>query len=217
MPTTFRGDNFDLRGDLTLADGAVDNAKVSPGADIARAKLNQDTAQKYIVPFYSMRVHDAIQTVLPSPSAADDLGFPATVTMGTVAPLLESYDLKTLTQTLYARFSFTLPPEYDAGETITARIRAGMKTNVADVSCTLDLEVFKADRDGGAGADLQTTTAPSMNNLTNADLDFDINESGLSPGDVLDCRLSVACVDAATATAVIAEILEVAFLLDIRG
>ncbi len=217
MPTTFRGNGFNFSGDLVLASGSVSDDKVQAGAGLQRAKLQQESLQKYIAPFTSMRVHDAIQTLLPSPSVADDLGFPATVTMGTVAPLIESHDLKTLTQTLYARFSFALPVEYVAGETVQVRIRAGMKTTPADGSCNLGLEVYKADRDGGAGGDIVQTSAQDMNNLANADLDFNIDESGLNPGDVLDCRLSVACVDSASATAVIAEILEVAFLLDIKG
>ncbi|NQT11149.1 MAG: hypothetical protein HQ582_00270 [Planctomycetes bacterium] len=206
-----------LSGDMRLGAGAVTNTDISASAEIARTKLAQDTAKKYIVPWSSFRVHDAIQTLLPSPSANDDLGFPATQTFGTVPWYLDTHDLKTTTNTLYARCCYELPAEYDSGETITLRIRGGMKTTIADGSATIDASVYKADRDGAVGADLCSTAAQSINNLANADKDFTITPSGLAAGDILDCRVALAVVDTATGTAVIGEVLEVAFLLDIRG
>jgi len=206
-----------LSGDMRLGAGSVTNADISASAEIARTKLAQDTAKKYIVPWSAFRVHDAIQTSLPSPSATDDLGFPATQTFGTVSWYLDTWDLKTTTTTCYARYCFVLPPEYDAGETITKRIRAGMKTTIADTTATIDVQVYKADRDGAVGADLCSTAAQDINNLTNADKDFVIAPAGLAGGDILDCRIALAVVDGATATAVIGEVLEVAYLLDIRG
>jgi len=206
-----------LSGDFVPGDGSITNGQISAAAEIARTKLEQNAAEKYIVPWSAFRVHDAIQTSLPSPSANDDLGFPATQTLGTVSWYLDTHDLKTTTTTCYARFCFELPPEYDGGETITLRIRGGMKTTIADGSATIDAEVYKADRDGAVGADLCSTAAQSINNLANADKDFTISPSGLAGGDILDCRIALAVVDTASGTAVIGEVLEVAFLLDIRG
>jgi hypothetical protein len=206
-----------LNGTMSVGDGAITNSQISASAAIARTKLAQDTAKKYVVPWSAFRVHDAIQTLLPSPSANDDLGFPATQTLGTVSWYLDTFDLKTTTTTLYGRFCFELPAEYDSGETMTLRIRGGMKTTVADGSATIDAQVYKADRDGAVGSDLCATAAQSINNLANADKDFTVTPSGLAGGDILDCRIALAVVDTATATAVIGEVLEVAFLLDIRG
>lgn len=206
-----------LNGDLRLGPGSVCNDDISASAEITRTKLEQNPAEEYIVPWSAFRVHDAIQTLLPSPSTTDDLGFPATQTFGTVSWYLDTHDLKTLTQTCYARFCYDLPAEYDAGETITLRIRAGMKTTISDTTATIDAEVYKADRDGAVGADLCSTAAQSINNLANADKNFTISPAGLFTGDTLDCRIALAVVDGATLTAVIGEILEVAYLLDIRG
>jgi hypothetical protein len=206
-----------LSGDMRVGTGTITNDTVSATAEIARCKLAQDTAKKFIVPWSSFRVWNAIQTLLPSPSANDDLGFPGTQTFGTVSWYLDTYDLKAATVTCYGRFCFELPAEYDSGETITVRLRGGMKTTIADGSATIDIEVYKADRDGAVGADLCSTAAQSINNLTNADKDFTITPSGLAAGDILDCRVALAVVDTATGTAVIGELLEVAFLLDIRG
>jgi hypothetical protein len=216
MAGTFIG-SAQLSGTFQVGVGSITDNEISSAAAIARLKLAQDTAKKFIVPWSAFRVHDAIQTPLPSPSANDDLGLPTTQTFGTVSWYLNTYDLKTTTTTCYARFCFELPPEYDDGETITLRIRGGMNTTVADGSATIDAEVYKADRDGAVGADLCATAAQSINNLTNADKDFTITPTGLVGGDILDCRIALAVVDTATGTAVVGEVLEVAFLLDIRG
>lgn len=217
MGAGFFNGTAQLSGDMRVGSGAITNEQISAGAAISRVKLAQDTGQKYIVPWSAFRVHDAIQTLLPSPSADDDLGFPVTQTLGTVSWYLDTFDLKTTTTTLYARFCFELPPEYDGGETITLRIRGVMKTTVSDTTATIDAELYKADRDGGVGGDLCITAAQDINNLTNADRDFTITPAGLVGGDILDCRIALAVVDGATGTAVIGEVLEVAFMLDIRG
>lgn len=208
---------FQQVGTLYPGEGTIVNSMVSAGAAIARSKLQQNALQKYIVPWSAFRVHDAIETLLPQPSANDDFGWPPTQTFGTVAPYLRSYDLKTLTQAVYARAQFYIPPEYDSGQTITLRIRAGMVTTVAGTSATIDAEVHKADRDGAVGADICATAAKSCNTLVTADYDFTITPTGIVPGDWFDFRLALSVVDAATGTAVIGCVYEVAFLLDIRG
>lgn len=206
-----------FNGELRVGAGAIGNNEVSAGAAIARSKLAQDTFQRYVVALTSLRVWNALETLLPQPPANDDLGWPATQTFGTVSPYLTTQDLKTLSTSLFARGQFTLPPEYDAGETVICQIRAGALTTVADTSLDLDLSCYEVDRDGGVGSDLCGTSAIDINNLTLADNQFTINATGLAPGDQLDFRLEVAVVDSATGTAVQAKITEVAFLLDIRG
>lgn len=205
-----------FNGEIRLSDGSVTNAKISSAADIVRSKMKQETAT-YIVPLTSLRVHDALESMLPNPSANDDLGWPTTQTMGTVSPYIESRDLKTLSTSLYARGQFQLPPEYDNGETVTLQIRAGALTTVSDTSLDLDVTCYEVDRDGGVGSDLCQTAAQSINSLTLADTSFTIDATSLASGDVLDFRIEVAVVDSATATAVKAKLTEVAFIIDIRG
>lgn len=207
-----------FNGEIRVPDGAISNAQISSAAAIARSKLAQNTEQVYVVPLTSLRVHDALESLLPQPSANDDLGWPSTQTFGTVTPYLETRDLASLSTSLYARGQFTLPPEYDAGETVKCRIRAGALTTVADTSLDLDLSAYEADRDGGvSGSDLCATPAIDINNLTLADNEFTITATSLSPGDQIDFRLEIAVVDSATGTVVKAKITEVAFLLDVRG
>lgn len=205
-----------FNGTIRVADGAISNAQVSSAADIVRSKMKQELA-KFILPLTSLRMHDDLASLLPNPSASDDLGFPVSQVFGTNSPLIESKDLKTLSTSLYARGGFVLPAEYDAGQSVTLRIRAGADTTVSDTSLDLDVELYEVDRDGGVGSDLCQTAAQSINNLTLADKDFTINPTGLAAGDQLDFRVEVAVVDSATATVVKAKITEIAFLIDIRG
>lgn len=204
-------------GTVRLEDGSVTNGSISASADIARSKMAQEINAKYIVPLHSLRVWDNLAAILPNPSAADDIGFPATVTFGTISPYLDTRDLKTLSTSLYARGMFSLPPEYDDGQTVTVRIRAGALTTVADTSLVVDLELYEVDTNGGVGSDLCATAAQSINNLTLANKDFTITATNLVRGDILDFRITVTVVDSATGTAVKAKITEIAFLLDIRG
>ena len=194
----------------------VNNDAVMDGANIARAKLAQNALQPFAVPFETLRVWDSYETVLPGTSASDDLGLYGG-TWATGSQLVRTYDIKTLTTALYARFRFTMPPEYDAGETITVRFHSGMVTTAADTSCTLDLVAYLANDEGGIGSDLCATAAQSINSLTYADKDFTITPSGIVAGDTFDCRIHVASTDAATGTAVIASIGAIWFMLDIKG
>lgn len=207
MSATIEG-NLRITGDLSVAG-------TSPSQ--ARSWLTQDNNAKYGVPLSSLVVWDS-GAHLPTSAAADDLAV-AAGTYGTDTLAISAGDLKAAgATTRRARFTFTLPPEYVAGETVTIRVDAGMKTTVADTSCTVDVEAFK--RGTGAavsGSDLVTTSATSINSLTSANKDFAVTSTALSPGDELDVRVSIACNDAATVTAVTPTIAGIAVLLDIKG
>lgn len=186
--------------------------------DYARSNLTQDPNAVYAVPWSAFRVWDALGTNLPGAAANDDLVLDGG-TWASNSPCLTAGDVKAVSTLAnrYARFQFELPVEYDAGASITLRLHAGMKTTVADQSCTLDAVVYKSDREAGIGADLCATAAASINSLTDADKDFVITPTGLTAGDVLDIRLDVAYHDDATGTAVIPQIGAVEFLIDIKG
>lgn len=182
-----------------------------------RDDLAQETFVPYPIPLTSFRVHDAMQTNLPGTSSGDDLALNSG-TFGTSSPTLRSSDLKAAgATTLRARAVVELPAEYDAAETVQIRVRGGMVTTVADTSCTVDIEAHKLDEDGAVGSDLCATAAQSINSLTKGNKDFTITATTLSPGDRLDVRVTVVVNDAASVTAVIAELSRVALLLDIKG
>lgn len=184
---------------------------------VARADIAQDANRVFVIPMTSCRVWDAPQTLLPGTAANDDLGL-VRGTLGTNSLVLSAGDLKAAgATTRYAGLQIPIPAEYDAGESLTLRLSAGMQTTVADNSATVDVQVYKADREGAVGSDLCATSVQGINSLTFSDKDFVITPTGLAPGDLLDVRIAVAVNDAATATAVTAAIGAVELLADVRG
>lgn len=183
---------------------------------VPRTNLQQDDLKVYPVPFEHFRVHDALQTVIPGTSASDDLGLYGG-TFGTSQPLIRTYDVKTVSSSLYARALVRLPAEYVAGETVQIRLAAGMVTTVADTSCTADVEAYRVGKDNSLGSDLCATAATTMNSLTFSNKTFTITATTLGPGDLLDVRIRVTVVDSATATAVIAAFAAVDLLCDVKG
>ncbi len=207
-----------IRADsLPVTPGAVSNASLSTNADLVRSKMKQEPLTAYPVALTGFRIWDAPQTLLPNPSATDDLGLYGG-TFGTDSPTIQTFDLKTAgASTLRARIQLKLPPEYEAGETVTLRVSAGMLTTIADVSATIDVEAHEIDRIGAVGSDLVTTAALDINNLVLANKDFVITPTTLAPGDMLDIRITMAINDASEVTAVIGLIGAVELLCDIRG
>lgn len=201
---------------LTLPDQTLTNNDIAGNANIATSKMAQRVLAESVVPVHSFRVWDAVASNPVSAAANDDLGL-VTGTWATNPVRLTGGDMKALgatTRRIY--FSVPIPANYDDGETIQIRIRAKMETSVADVSCTVDLEAYVGSS-GAVGSDLVTTAAQSMNSLTAANFDFTINGASVEPGDLLECRLSIACNDAATATAVTPAVYKVSLLCDTRG
>lgn len=201
-------------GDLEVVGDIKPTGNITPGP--TRASLRQDNEAVYPIPMVDWRVHDALQTTLPGTSASDDLGLYGQ-TFGTSQPLIRTFDVKTLSTSLYARTQVRMPAEYVAGETVKIRLNSGMITTVADTSCTADVEAYRVGKDNSLGSDLCTTSATTMNSLTFAAKDFTITPASLSAGDVLDVRIRVTVVDSATATAVIGAFADVALVCDIKG
>lgn len=186
-----------------------------PGT-VSRSQLGQDDLQPYGIDLTSMRVHDARQTILPGTAANDDMAI-VTGTPGTDAPTLQGVDFGGTSTDEKCAFTFALPPEYVAGESVTLRVRAAMLTTVSDGTAFVDAEVWKENGNGGVGSDLCSTPQQSINSLTPSNKDFVIDPTGLEPGDVLQVRLAFAGSDAGNAAVMIPEISKVAFLLDIQG
>jgi len=171
---------------------------------IPREDLEQDANKLFQIHPRSLFVFDSGE-VLPAAGTADDLGF-YQGTHGTNFPYVGTGDFKASSITRKARFTFTLPECYVPDGAIFIRFRAGMVTTIADTSCTIDAAAFKASSTAGAvitGSDLVTTAATDINSLTWDNFDFALDQSGFVPGDELDVLVTIAGVDAASATNVI--------------
>lgn len=206
-----------IPGDLVVAGSIRVNGSISPPiAKVDILKLAE--LQAFPIRLTDFRVWDAMQTVLPGTPAADDLGLVGG-TFGTATPSVRTQDLKAAgASNNYARFLVQLPWEYIAGESVTLRFKAGMITTVAGTSATLDCEAYKlqGDPDDAIGSDLVSTAATTINSLTFADVDFALTPTSLSPGDILDVRISMAINDGASATAVIGGLTSAKLLCDVR-
>lgn len=180
--------------------------------------LRQDQLVPFPIPLTSMRVWDAIQTVIPGTPATDDLGLVGT-TFGSIGPVVSAGDLKAAgATTRRTRCPQVVVPEcYDDGQTLNIDVYAGVATTIADVSCTVDVECYRVDKLGAIGSDLCATAAQSINNTTLSKKTFVITPTTLAKGDVLDIRITIACNDAATATAVTPTIGGVDLVCDIKG
>ena len=204
---------------LQLPDGSITSATISGNAEILHTQLRQRTLQTFPVNWSDYRVWDASHTNAVGTAASDDLAVTTAALTGSGATiLLSAGDCKNLgATTRRVAFFVPVPPNYDDGETIQIRVRTKMETTVASTSCTVDLEAFVVGTGTTVGSDLITTAATDMNSLTAANKDFTIDASSVNPGDVLQCRLSVAVNDTGTGTAVTPVIISVALLCDTRG
>lgn len=186
---------------------------------LERSNLGQEANTVFPVPLTDARVWNAIATVLPGTSAADDLGLDGG-TFGTTPPTIRTYDVKAAgAVTLYARFpNVRIPDNYDAGFTVTLRFVAGMITTDSDGTATLDVEAWRIDDDNTLGAtDLYAGSALDINNTTFANKDFVLTPTTLNPGDLIDVRVAISVNDGATATAVIGAISKFLCLIDTKG
>lgn len=207
-------------GTTRVEDLVVSGAITVPSGGISaqpRSMISQDTNVRFPVPMTDFRVWDAFHTNLPGTAATDDLALIGG-TFGSAAPMIQAGDLKAAGATSrYARVQVVVPECYDAAETLTFILSAGMTTTVADTTCTVDIECYRHDKDGGISADLCATSATTINSTTLSDKTFTITATTLAAGDVLDVRVTIACNDGATATAVIPTIAAFDLVCDIRG
>jgi hypothetical protein len=192
---------------LSINGDAVVSGSLRLGGSITPLKGAADllTPEEKIwtVPWALWRVWDAINTNLVTVAATDDLALVAG-TLGTNSPSVQGQDSGGLNTTGYMRAQLPIPTDYVAGQSLKLRFHAGMLTSIADTTCTLDIVAYKSDEEAAVGADLASAAvANNIKSLVFADVDFTITASGLSPGDMLDVRVSINTVDGANAAVLI--------------
>lgn len=181
---------------------------------LPRSKMAQENAKSFPIQLRDWTVHDS-GALLGASATADDLGY-VVGTFGTAPPTIVSSDAASTTVTQYARTQWQVPLEYQNNQTIQFVVNAEMAT-VSDTTATIDVEAYEANKAGGIGSDLCTTAATTINAATAADKTFTINGAGLSPGDLLDIRMTVAITDGATGSGVTAQINNTEIQCDVRG
>lgn len=215
MPRVNKGETFDVRGtiDMTNAESVL-----ARDGQWSRNKITEESLAEDPLLMTDFRVHDDLAALLPGTASGDDLAIIEGGTgFGTDAPTVRTSDAANTTVTQRARIQYKLTDNYQAGQDVVIRLRAGMITTVANGTATIDVECYQHDEDGAVGSDLCQTGAQSINSLTKANLDFTINPATLAPGDMLDIRVTIAITDSATGTAVIGELSRGAVRRDIKG
>ena len=184
---------------------------------VARTALVQNDDLVFPVRLSDARVWDAFGTVLPTTGSSDDLGL-YTGTFGTDNPYISSGDVKNATTTRYARFLIPVPECYVSGQSLTLRAAAGMVTTAASSSATIDFEAYLVGRaTHKSGSDLVATSAISINTVGFSNRDFTLTTSTITPGLLLDVRVTIAVVDVATGTAVTPVLAALDLLADCQG
>lgn len=189
-----------LRGTyMGLTDAADgDLIEVMPryaAGSISRTSIVSDTGVIGI-DLAEVRVHDALDTKLPTTAGNDDLAR-ILGTYGTSDPQLQGSDYGGTSGTQYGRFRVVLPTDYVAGGAITVRTNANMQV-VSDNTATIDVNAYSSD---APNTDICATGLQSINSATAANQDFTITPTGLSAGDVLDIRVAIAVADTGNAAA----------------
>lgn len=201
---------------IELPDGSVTKAALAQSLELTTEQHAQRTFVPTPIPLTSLRVWDAMHTMIVGTPAADDLGL-VTGTPGTHAPKVSAGDVKALgSTTRKAAFVYIVPDNYDNGQTLQFKLRCAMETTVADTSCNVDLSVYQTS-DATVGSDLVVTAPITMNSLTAADKTFSLSEGTLVAGSILIGVVSIISNDAATATAVTPVIYSITPLVDMRG
>lgn len=187
-------ENAVFSGTVTVPSGSL--------SEQPRSFLAQSTL-RFPVKLTDLRVWDAVQTDLPGTAASDDLAI-ITGTWATNPIRIQAGDLKAAGATSRRAYvEIDVPECYVAAQAFTIIIAGYMTTTIADNSCTVDVEVYRRGKDGTLGSDICATSATTINSTTSAEKSFTITATTLTPGDVLDVRITIACNDAATVTAVI--------------
>jgi hypothetical protein len=201
---------------VIIPSNEIVNSQINASAAIERSKLASEQLKDNI-PLELLRVWDAFQTSLPTTAANDDLG-KVIGTFGTDAMTIQTSDSKNTSVTQRARFMYRIPMNYVSGQVVSVVAWVGMRTTVANGTATIDFEVYKKnDSTGMVGSDLVSTSATSINSLTAADKAFVIDPTGLTAGDELDIRVTIAITDTGTGTAVIGRIMKLYMLPAVKG
>lgn len=174
---------------------------------LPRTILTQQTVEYPIPAWHWRRFGDAAGlALLPAAPDGTNIGLKA----GT--PILIGSTTAT-TVTEYAVTSLKLPPEYDAGETVTVRLHAKVSA-AASTSAKVDIEFYLSDREGGnTGGDLCADGEQTLS-TSYVDKDFTITPGGLSPGDLIEIKVKFELIDNSDGALIQAT---GSLLLDVKG
>jgi hypothetical protein len=201
---------------MAIPERSLTHRSLKQSAEIQTEQLAQRTNALVGIPLTQCRIASNLALNLPAAASGSDLGL-VTGVAGTSFPIVTAGGVKNTSGSRSLGFLFNVPPNFDVGESLTLRLRAGMQTTIASGSCTATVAVYRSNGDGASSANLYTGSPLSMNGLAPANIDFVLQSSGSTPGHAMHCVVTIAYSDVATATAVIPAIFGITLLADLRG
>ncbi|MEM8493765.1 MAG: capsid cement protein [Planctomycetota bacterium] len=184
----------------------------SAAGGTARSGLTQDALAKYAIPLEDCAQPTAPYNALPPTPTTSLWGYVAG-THGTSAPALRTADFGGTSSAAALRVTWTVPPEYDPGESLTFQVNAEFLT-VPDANDTIDIvAVRRAD----PSTDLYAGSAQQVGDTAANEL-FVLDATNVVVGDVIDIVLTANFSDSGNAAAdITGQINEIAMLADIKG
>lgn len=197
-----------LSGDATIDNtGALTIAADS----VERSMVAQEAAESYPIDLTALRTADLAGPLAVSDSQGAGDHYLA-LSSNTIILYGNSPSSSTETDTSY--FTFSLPPEYDDGQTITLRVNC-LYTADGDTK-TVEAQVYKVNKTSGAvGSNLVSGGAQALT-ASAAATDFTVDPTGLVGGDLFNCKLITVFEDS-NGTVGEAQVNSIEFLLDITG
>ncbi|HEY4263391.1 MAG TPA: hypothetical protein VGM98_24725 [Schlesneria sp.] len=191
-------------------------AQAANGISVARSGILLETAKPYVLALTSWLVTGTgagLGTAAGTPAGA----FGLTVgTFGTNSPKIVGEAASGNSKTNKMRRLYSLPVEYKAGGNITVRVKCQEAVGAAQISTTVDMSVYKADKAAGIGSDICAANAQDVT-VSAANCDFSITPTGLVAGDVLDIEINIVTNDTGGSHGTIATIYDTEILLDVQG
>lgn len=208
--------------EAATADGQIIRVltmRTSVAGSITRENLVQDDLAVYrlgLETWKTTATGQPLGAAAGTPSGAFGITYG---THGTAAPQIVAEAASGASVTNKMRRTFTLPPEYVSGQTITLRVKAKETVGAATVSTTIDAEVYEVAAEAGLGGsptDLCATAAIDVT-TTVGNKDFTITPTNLVAGDELDIELTGVSNDTGATVGTILAIYDVSLLIDIKG
>lgn len=193
---------------LSMNAGATAIEWVTP----VRSDLTEEALVPYNVPLYTLRAADLNALAIAEPAGGSGDHY---LVLNANTVVLRGISPNSDTQTDVSYLQFLLPPEYVAAGDVKVRINCKY-TSAPGTAGTVDVEAFKVTLTTGAiGADLCETAAQDLT-ASGVATDFVITATTLSPGDVLNIKITTVFQDSDGAVGE-AEIGSIQMLLDIKG
>lgn len=208
MATTIIGGPLKVLGPLVVTEGIT---------GLTRQNLRQEDLTSFGIQLTAWRAVD-LAVNLPAAASGASLGLVTGATYGTNTPTVQTGDVKNMTSSRKMSALVCLPQNYVAGQSVRLRFHAGMLAPLPSGAATIDCQAYKSDSEGGVdSSDLVTTNAVDIKSTTLAYRDFELNGTGLEPGDELHVLVTVAVADVATSSPVIGVIGKTTLLCDTQG